>query len=324
LVVGRARTHFADIMKISLVLFSYNHQEFIRPALADFLSQAGEGFEFIISDDCSTDDTWQIINSETQKIKNKNAVKIWRTQHNAGYLDNINYVISKTDSDIIIPFAADDRFFPNRAMELSKAMVSSDAWLAHSDCNFIDRLGNPTASLRKGILFYGDYSVREAALSHALFIGATAGWSRRLFTKYGPIPANLAYEDLILGFRAALENGVVYVDQKLMSYRTGVGTSFEVRAKAKSKEEYRRERIKFYQRKIDTLNTRINDLNHPEFNDFKHLRIDIIQEKSKLELIKYFLVNHETILNRDFLKSVGIIKYIMKEYRRISKYKNVF
>lgn len=43
--------------------------------------------------------------------------------------------------------------------------------------------------------------------------------------KYGHITNPRAYEDLVCGFRAALENGVHFIDRPLVRYRVGSGLS---------------------------------------------------------------------------------------------------
>lgn len=48
-------------MKISVILTSYNHERFLRQSIESVLNQTYQDFEFIIVDDCSTDNSWDII-----------------------------------------------------------------------------------------------------------------------------------------------------------------------------------------------------------------------------------------------------------------------
>jgi glycosyltransferase involved in cell wall biosynthesis len=45
-------------------MFAYNHERFIAEAVRGALSQTYSPLEIIISDDCSTDRTFEIIQSE--------------------------------------------------------------------------------------------------------------------------------------------------------------------------------------------------------------------------------------------------------------------
>lgn len=49
--------------KVSVILSSYNHSKYIRETITSVLKQSFSGFELIIWDDASSDDSWEIISS---------------------------------------------------------------------------------------------------------------------------------------------------------------------------------------------------------------------------------------------------------------------
>ena len=49
--------------KVTVLLFSYNHEKFIRACMDSVLAQTFRDFELIVIDDCSTDATWEIVQS---------------------------------------------------------------------------------------------------------------------------------------------------------------------------------------------------------------------------------------------------------------------
>ena len=51
--------------KVSVILTSYNHAKYLREAIDSVLAQTYSGFDLIIWDDGSTDNSWQIIQSYT-------------------------------------------------------------------------------------------------------------------------------------------------------------------------------------------------------------------------------------------------------------------
>lgn len=212
-------------MDATLVMFCYNQIEFVRPAVRDFLAQEGAGFDLIISDDRSTDGTFDAIRAEVAAAGMTDRVSLRQTPANLGLNGHINWILGTVATEIIIPFAGDDRFAPDRARKLIASLSASGAWLVHSDCRYIDASGHAVNSPRPRATFYRDYTLREAAFSESLFIGATAGWHRNLFDAFGPLPTTLAYEDLVLGFRAALEGRLAFVNETLVEYRVGVGLS---------------------------------------------------------------------------------------------------
>ena len=47
--------------KVTVLLFSYNHEKFIRACMDSVLAQTFRDFELIVIDDCSNDATWEIV-----------------------------------------------------------------------------------------------------------------------------------------------------------------------------------------------------------------------------------------------------------------------
>lgn len=63
--------------QISVVLTSYNHAKYLREAIDSVLSQTFQDVELIIVDDCSTDDSWEIIQSYSDP-----RIRAWRAPEN--------------------------------------------------------------------------------------------------------------------------------------------------------------------------------------------------------------------------------------------------
>ena len=69
---------------------------------------------------------------------------------------------------------------------------------------------------------YKTKNIIKIARSMKLYLGATGAWHRGLYEKYGQINEG-CYEDLVMGFRAALEGKVHIIPEKLVVYRIGSG-----------------------------------------------------------------------------------------------------
>lgn len=67
--------------KITVLLTSYNHADYLKKSIDSILNQTFEDFELIIIDDCSSDNSWNIIKSYDDK-------RIIKIQHkkNKGYI----------------------------------------------------------------------------------------------------------------------------------------------------------------------------------------------------------------------------------------------
>lgn len=53
--------------KISVIMPNYNAEKFLTEAIESILNQTFTDFEFIIIDDCSTDNSWEIIQNFAKK-----------------------------------------------------------------------------------------------------------------------------------------------------------------------------------------------------------------------------------------------------------------
>lgn len=101
---------------ISVVMISYNHQDFIEDALLSVIQQVNESYdlEILIVDDGSSDNTRNIIErfqeQYPQMIKADFKEHVGVTAINK----NLNEQISKAKGDYVAFLACDDKFMPNR------------------------------------------------------------------------------------------------------------------------------------------------------------------------------------------------------------------
>jgi len=91
--------------KISVCLLTYNHVEVIDSTLRSILDQAITGYEVIVSDDCSTDGTWErILELATEDAR----IKPVRTPRNMHMPGNANFAVARSDRPYIALLHHDD------------------------------------------------------------------------------------------------------------------------------------------------------------------------------------------------------------------------
>jgi glycosyltransferase involved in cell wall biosynthesis len=94
--------------KVAVLLCVHNGELFIRETIESILNQTYKDFEFIIVENCSTDNTWQIIKSYTDH-------RIRAFQTNFKQLSfNLNYGLMQTKAEYIARMDADDIAKPKR------------------------------------------------------------------------------------------------------------------------------------------------------------------------------------------------------------------
>lgn len=212
-------------MKYSFVVLAYNQEDYIAEAVSAALAQEGPPLEIILSDDCSSDATFATMQKLAAAYSGPHRVVLRRNATNLGLVRHFDEIFSLCSGDVMIVAWGDDASMPDRAVRIREVFDKGDAWLAHSHADCIDLAGNPIPPiyLDAGLVKGGDLA--SDAVSSGLFVGATGAYHRKLVEKYGPISNPRAYEDLVYGFRAALESGVHFIDQPLIRYRVGSGIS---------------------------------------------------------------------------------------------------
>jgi glycosyltransferase involved in cell wall biosynthesis len=91
--------------KISVCLLAYNHAEVIESTLKSILDQTIEGYEIVVSDDCSTDGTWERLQSLAAE---DTRIRLVRTPRNLGMPGNANHAVAQTDRPYIALLHHDD------------------------------------------------------------------------------------------------------------------------------------------------------------------------------------------------------------------------
>src|SRR4051812_34720579 len=69
---------------VTFALFAYNHERFIRKAVDGALAQTYQPLEIIISDDCSTDRTFEIAQGMASAYNGAHKVVVNRNPKNLG------------------------------------------------------------------------------------------------------------------------------------------------------------------------------------------------------------------------------------------------
>ena len=92
---------------ISVCLLTYNHANVIESTLRSILEQTITGYEVIVSDDCSTDGTWERI---LQLAAVDMRIKPVRTSHNMGMPGNANFAVARSKRPYIALLHHDDLY----------------------------------------------------------------------------------------------------------------------------------------------------------------------------------------------------------------------
>lgn len=170
---------------ISVIITSYNSEKFIDKAITSLVNQTFINWECIIVDDCSTDNTLNVISSLTlQDIR----FKVVKLNHNSGgpaRPRNIGVSLSK--GDFISFLDADDYWSPNKLLnqfeffklnKLKYCICSTERVIVHSnsdlknsevfsDLSFIEI--NSSEINEQNVLYLSSVMIRREVLANFKF-----------------------------------------------------------------------------------------------------------------------------------------------------------
>lgn len=108
-------------LKFSIGIPTYNGSRWMGKTLESILSQGFSNFEIVISDDCSTDDTLDVIRSFGDP-----RIKIYRNRENLGYGRNLQALRKKVSGDVLFLMGQDDLLLPGALEKTHKAFFLSE------------------------------------------------------------------------------------------------------------------------------------------------------------------------------------------------------
>lgn len=98
----------------TVVTVAYNSEKWIRQAINSVLASEFAEFEYLICDDCSTDNSWDIIQSYKDE-----RIKIFRHHKNRGEYQNRNFALEHSSGQYLLFVDGDDELFADTLGKLA-------------------------------------------------------------------------------------------------------------------------------------------------------------------------------------------------------------
>lgn len=216
--------------KVSVVMSVYNGERYLRGAVDSILNQTLRDFEFIIVDDASTDDTWQIL---TAYARRDSRVALARNEENIGLTRSLNKGLALAQGEYIARMDADDISLPER---LKKQVAYLDAHpevgLLGTWVEIIGEGEERLSVLRRPIdpLF-----IKWSLLFDNYLVHSTVMYRRSLVEKLGGYNPSRYAQDYELWSRMSFETQIAILPEVLVRWRrhpTGITARKLARQKA--------------------------------------------------------------------------------------------
>ncbi|NCD10528.1 MAG: glycosyltransferase [Negativicutes bacterium] len=204
---------------VTFALFAYNQERFIREAVESALAQTYSPLEIILSDDCSQDRTFSMMEECVKNYSGHHNVILNQNEKNLGIGAHIDFINSKSSGSLIVAAAGDD------ISELFRVEKIVNYWVLNSkkydslcsDASVIDAYGN-TRITHTGKPFSGALSDGVCCYFSGLQ-GSTHAWTKRNYEFFGNMLPGTICEDRVISLRSHLLGGVGYIEDILVKYR---------------------------------------------------------------------------------------------------------
>lgn len=217
----------SDTPLLSFAILAFNQERYIRDAVRSAFLQTYSPLEIILSDDCSPDATFQIIESMSSQYSGPHRLILNRNSKQRGLGGHIDRVMELASGELIILAAGDDISYSCRTRTLLDAWNCSgrEATSLYSDYvtisanSVLDNLVQPPAPpsvkmLRRKV----DLASFVSALSPNVY-GCTHAFVPKLYSFFGPLTDQVTYEDMALAFRSHAIGSLLHVQTPLIWYR---------------------------------------------------------------------------------------------------------
>lgn len=163
-----------SLPKISVLMSVYNAIPYLEESVESVLNQSFTNFEFIIIDDCSTDNSWEILRKYAEKDAR---IKLHKNQENLGLTKSLNKGLNLATGEYIARQDADDISLSKRFEKQVELLdLHPDYILASCDIELINAEGSRIAIDRRSC-------EPELVGWYLLFYNHIAGHSQVTFRK---------------------------------------------------------------------------------------------------------------------------------------------
>ena len=209
-------------------MFAYRQEQYVAEAVESCLQQTYTPLEIILSDDCSPDRTFAIIEEIAGRHhpREGQCVRLNRMPRNSRLAGHLNHVLHMATGEIVVLAAGDDVCLPHKVEALVEPFLA-DERVVGAYSAVIETTADGT---RKGIshgfpaeqLNDPNFVIRRLAY----VVGPAHAFRKRpVFDGFGDFRPDVVNEDIVLALREALVGRIVHVSDATTLYRTRVGIS---------------------------------------------------------------------------------------------------
>jgi glycosyltransferase involved in cell wall biosynthesis len=254
-------------MKISVVLAVYNGSNYLGEQLASYLNQSRVPDELIAVDDCSTDDTVEILKDFAQSSGIE--VRILRNEKNLGSTLSFSKAIEHATGELILPSDHDNIWSPDRVDRMSSYFQKDpDLVLLFSNARLADQNGTPLddymfdeEKVKIILKAVNSDSLVAQILKENVVGGAVCAFRSRFKQYIVPIPLTKTFiHDAWIGLVLGSIGKSVFLPESTLLFRQHSGQQIGARGKSAGRQSQTKAREAFFLEGLRRLRDRESDI----------------------------------------------------------------
>lgn len=208
---------------VDVLLPTYNGEKYLGELLDSLLTQTHKNIRIIISDDCSTDSTPEIL-KEYQKKDNR--IEIYLQEKNLRVVKNIEFLLKKVENKYFMLADQDDVWLPNKIEKSIQKMEQENADLVFGDLEVVDK------DLQTIYPSFGDFMLLNRKINKYIdsyklnylyncVTGCTIISKKEQIPNILPLPNDSKYliHDHWIALMVSLHGRLAYMPEKYIKYR---------------------------------------------------------------------------------------------------------
>lgn len=209
---------------LSVVMITYGHEKYVEEAIKGVqMQKTNFPFEFIIANDCSPDNSDEVIKKAIKNIPENITVKYTRHKQNLGMMPNFIWALNQAQGKYIAYFEGDDYWSDSEKLQLQVDFLEKNQDFSII-CHHLDMLENGEFEKEN----YIDRKMPKEAstiedLAQHNFIATLTAVFRNQREILPPWIADSPIGDLPMFVKAAELGKIKFINRKMAVYRRNVG-----------------------------------------------------------------------------------------------------
>ncbi len=208
---------------VSYVVTTYNIEEFVEESVKCAFAQTYSPLEIVLSDDCSSDRTYEIMKKMVENYYGPHKIILNRNECNLGITKHMNKAyLELANGEIIIAAHGDDVSLPERT-EKSYAYLSEhlDVTALSFSMEAFDEQGQVLDKHSAKVERIHEYNFQGGGNIPA----PSRCFYKKVMETFGPLNDDCPTEDELISFRALLLGKNVFLPECMVKYRKHKGSS---------------------------------------------------------------------------------------------------